>query len=53
MEGEVVRIVTRAVTQVVGVFQNHEAYGFVRRMTSGSTGIFLFRSMRLTEPLMA
>lgn len=29
MEGEVVRIVTRAVTQVVGVFQNHEAYGFV------------------------
>lgn len=29
LEGEVVRIVTRAVTQVVGVFQNHEAYGFV------------------------
>lgn len=29
MEGEVVRIVTRAITQVVGVFQNHEAYGFV------------------------
>ncbi|MBY0164072.1 ribonuclease R, partial [Cytobacillus firmus] len=29
MEGEVVRIVTRAVTQVVGVFQKHEAYGFV------------------------
>ncbi|EFU43401.1 ribonuclease R [Paenibacillus vortex V453] len=29
MEGEVVRILTRAVTQVVGVFQNHEAYGFV------------------------
>ncbi|MFC4098407.1 ribonuclease R [Paenibacillus xanthanilyticus] len=29
MEGEVVRIVQRAVTQVVGTFENHEAYGFV------------------------
>lgn len=29
MEGEVVRIVQRAVTQVVGTFDNHEAYGFV------------------------
>lgn len=29
LEGEVVRIVKRAVLQVVGVFQNHEAYGFV------------------------
>ncbi|GAB6928232.1 ribonuclease R [Paenibacillus sp. JCM 10914] len=29
MEGEVIRIVTRAVTEVVGVYQNHEAYGFV------------------------
>ncbi|WHX49302.1 ribonuclease R [Paenibacillus woosongensis] len=29
LEGEVVRVVTRAVTQVVGVFQNEEAYGFV------------------------
>ncbi|MBB6673119.1 ribonuclease R, partial [Cohnella nanjingensis] len=29
MEGEVVRIVRRAVTQVVGVFENHESYGFV------------------------
>ncbi|XEC94818.1 ribonuclease R [Paenibacillus tarimensis] len=29
MEGEVVRVVTRAVTQVVGTFENHEAYGFV------------------------
>ncbi|WEK56249.1 MAG: ribonuclease R [Candidatus Cohnella colombiensis] len=29
MEGEIVRIVKRAVTQVVGVFQNHESYGFV------------------------
>ncbi|MFI2856264.1 ribonuclease R [Paenibacillus sp. JSM ZJ436] len=29
LEGEVVRIVTRAVTQIVGVFQNHEVYGFV------------------------
>ena len=29
MEGEVVRVVTRAVTQVVGTFDNHEAYGFV------------------------
>ncbi|WP_127540595.1 ribonuclease R [Paenibacillus illinoisensis] len=29
LEGEIVRIVTRAVTQVVGVFQNHEVYGFV------------------------
>ncbi|QAY67315.1 ribonuclease R [Paenibacillus protaetiae] len=29
MEGEVARIVQRAVTQVVGTFQNHEAYGFV------------------------
>lgn len=29
LEGEVVRIVTRTVTQVVGVFQNHEVYGFV------------------------
>jgi len=30
MEGEVVRIATRAVTQVVGTFDNHEAYGFVQ-----------------------
>uniref|UniRef100_UPI000FDB712C ribonuclease R n=1 Tax=Paenibacillus kobensis TaxID=59841 RepID=UPI000FDB712C len=29
MEGEVVRVVTRAVTQVVGTFDNHEAYAFV------------------------
>ncbi|QHT58920.1 ribonuclease R [Paenibacillus lycopersici] len=29
MEGEVVRVVERAVTQIVGTFQNHEAYGFV------------------------
>ncbi|AHC17880.1 MULTISPECIES: ribonuclease R [Paenibacillus] len=29
LEGEVVRIVKRAVLQVVGVFQSHEAYGFV------------------------
>ncbi|MFD2663224.1 ribonuclease R, partial [Paenibacillus thailandensis] len=29
MEGEVVRIIQRAVEQVVGTFQNHEAYGFV------------------------
>lgn len=29
MEGEVVRIVQRAVTQVVGTFENHEMYGFV------------------------
>ncbi|MNK29910.1 Ribonuclease R [compost metagenome] len=29
LEGEVVRIVQRAVTQVVGVFQNNEVYGFV------------------------
>ncbi|NMO97107.1 ribonuclease R, partial [Paenibacillus lemnae] len=29
LEGEVIRIVTRSVTQVVGVFQNHEVYGFV------------------------
>jgi len=29
LEGEVIRIVTRAVVQVVGVFQNLEAYGFV------------------------
>ncbi|WP_219834943.1 ribonuclease R [Paenibacillus sp. R14(2021)] len=29
MEGEVVRIVERAVTQIVGTFQNHESYGFV------------------------
>lgn len=29
LEGEVVRVVTRAITQVVGVFQNEEAYGFV------------------------
>ncbi|WP_420830609.1 ribonuclease R [Cohnella algarum] len=29
MEGEVVRIVRRAVTQVVGTFENHESYGFV------------------------
>ncbi|TYP69180.1 ribonuclease R [Paenibacillus methanolicus] len=29
MEGEVVRIVQRAVTQIVGTFDNHEAYGFV------------------------
>lgn len=29
LEGEVVRIVKRAVTQVVGVFENHESYGFV------------------------
>jgi len=28
-EGEVVRIIARAVTQVVGVFQNYESYGFV------------------------
>ncbi|MEF2969126.1 ribonuclease R [Paenibacillus sp. M1] len=29
LEGEVVRIVSRAVTQVVGLFQHHESYGFV------------------------
>ncbi|WP_211093667.1 ribonuclease R [Cohnella fermenti] len=29
LEGEIVRIVKRAVTQVVGVFENHESYGFV------------------------
>ncbi|UHA75167.1 ribonuclease R [Paenibacillus sp. 481] len=29
MEGEVVRIVKRAIEQVVGVFQNYETYGFV------------------------
>lgn len=29
LEGEVARIVTRAVTRVVGTFENHEAYGFV------------------------
>ncbi len=29
LEGEVVRIVKRAVTQIVGVFENHESYGFV------------------------
>lgn len=29
LEGEVVRIVNRAVTQIVGVFQHHETYGFV------------------------
>ncbi|REE66381.1 ribonuclease R [Paenibacillus taihuensis] len=29
MEGEVIRIVERAVTQIVGTFQNHESYGFV------------------------
>ena len=29
VEGEVVRIVTRAVTQVVGTFENHEVYAFV------------------------
>ena len=52
MEGEVVRIVTRAVTQVVGVFQNHEAYGFVPDDKRINRDI-LFRSMRLTEPLMA
>ncbi|MBP1974230.1 ribonuclease R [Cohnella thailandensis] len=29
LEGEIVRIVKRSVTQVVGVFENHESYGFV------------------------
>lgn len=29
MEGEVIRIVERAVTQIVGTFANHDAYGFV------------------------
>ncbi len=29
MEGEVARIVQRAVTQVVGTFENHEVYAFV------------------------
>ncbi|MFC5651980.1 ribonuclease R [Paenibacillus solisilvae] len=29
MEGEVVRIVQRAVTQIVGTFDNHETYAFV------------------------
>ncbi|MBD8500338.1 ribonuclease R [Paenibacillus sp. CAU 1523] len=29
LEGEIVRIVKRAVEQVVGVFQNHESFGFV------------------------
>lgn len=37
MEGEVVKIVIRAVTQLVGTFENHEAYGFLipddKRMT--------------------
>ncbi len=28
-EGEIVRIVKRAVTQVVGLFHNHESFGFV------------------------
>ena len=46
MEGEVVRIVTRAVTQVVGVFQNHEAYGFVLPDDKRINRDILFRSMR-------
>ena len=29
LEGEVVRVVQRAITQVVGLFQNHESYAFV------------------------
>ncbi|CAI6072458.1 Ribonuclease R [Cohnella sp. JJ-181] len=29
MEGEVVKIVSRAVTQVVGLFEHHESYGLV------------------------
>ena len=29
LEGEVVRIVSRAVTQVVGLYENYESYGFV------------------------
>lgn len=29
MEGEVVKVVIRAVTQVVGTFENHETYGFL------------------------
>lgn len=29
LEGEIIRIVKRAITQVVGIFQNNEAYGFV------------------------
>lgn len=29
MEGEVVKIVSRAVTQLVGTFENHETYGFL------------------------
>ncbi|MFD0957959.1 ribonuclease R [Paenibacillus chungangensis] len=29
MEGEVVRVVQRAVTQIVGTFEHHEAYAFV------------------------
>jgi ribonuclease R len=29
LEGEVVRVVTRAITQIVGTFQNQESYGFV------------------------
>ncbi|EXX88459.1 ribonuclease R, partial [Paenibacillus darwinianus] len=29
MEGEVVRVVQRAITQVVGTFEHHEAFGFV------------------------
>jgi len=29
MEGEVVKVVHRAVTQIVGTFDNHETYGFV------------------------
>lgn len=29
LEGEVVRVVTRANTQIVGTFQNQESYGFV------------------------
>lgn len=29
MEGAVVRVVKRAVEQIVGIFENHESYGFV------------------------
>ncbi|TDL52638.1 ribonuclease R [Paenibacillus dendritiformis] len=29
MEGEVVRVVKRAVEQIVGIIENHESYGFV------------------------
>ncbi|WP_130616316.1 ribonuclease R [Cohnella abietis] len=29
LEGEIVRIIKRAVTQVVGLFHNHDSYGFV------------------------